>query len=255
LLIRGSTTFVEAGKNFNYDIRTNGETRLLRSLSAFDVSVVFDVGANYGEWSTVALAALPTSTVHAFEIIPQVFTGLHTVMAAEPRMVLNNIGLSDVQGPATVNYSPEHEGASSIVAVREIHDIRWDDVKSETTTGDAYCSSAGIHHIDFLKIDVEGAEGLVLRGFSGMLSRRAIDVVQFEYGMAAIYSRFLLRDFYELFEKCGYLVGKLMPHGVRFRAYNPIDEDFRGPNFVAVSSDRKDIVAAVTEPSRRGLFR
>jgi hypothetical protein len=45
----------------------------------------------------------------------------------------------------------------------------------------------------------------------------------------------------------GYAVGKLMPRGVRFKSYHPMDEDFRGPNYVAVNGLRQDIVTAVQE--------
>jgi hypothetical protein len=58
-------------------------------------------------------------------------------------------------------------------------------------------------------------------------------VVQFEYGLKNIVTKFLLRDFYAYFEARGYKVGKLFPTSVRFREYRFEDEDFLGPNYVA----------------------
>ena len=61
----------------------------------------------------------------------------------------------------------------------------------EVQTGDAYCTRHRIERIDLLKIDVEGAEHLVLRGFERMLHERRIEVIQFEYGLANIYTHHL----------------------------------------------------------------
>jgi hypothetical protein len=100
--------------------------------------------------------------------------------------------------------------------------------------GDEYAKDQGIERIDLLKIDVEGAEHLVLEGLDALLASGNIDVIQFEYGMVNIITHFLLRDFYQFFESQGYLVSKLFPDHVDFRNYELEDEKFRGPNYVAV---------------------
>ena len=87
------------------------------------------------------------------------------------------------------------------------------------------------------KIDVEGGEHLVLKGFDDYDN---ITVIQFEYGLHNIYSRFLLRDFYELLSD--FEIGKLYPNGVDFRPYHASDEDFLGPNYVAVNRRASDLL-------------
>ncbi len=67
-----------------------------------------------------------------------------------------------------------------------------------------------------------------------MLAPGAVDVVQFEYGLANISSRTLLADLYELLGEREFTIGKIWPHEVEFRDYEPrSDEDFCGPNYVA----------------------
>jgi len=61
-------------------------------------------------------------------------------------------------------------------------------------------------------------------------------LVQFEYGRVNILTHFLLRDFYELFARFGYVVGKIYPDHVDFRSYDLGDEDFLGPNYFACSA-------------------
>jgi hypothetical protein len=80
-----------------------------------------------------------------------------------------------------------------------------------------------------------------------MLEEGRIATLQFEYGMANIYSRFLLRDFYTLLEARGFTIGKLYPGGIRFAPYHPESEDFRGPNFVAVRQDKPELVKLLSE--------
>ncbi|MEG4030904.1 MULTISPECIES: FkbM family methyltransferase [unclassified Microcoleus] len=56
-------------------------------------------------------------------------------------------------------------------------------VKSETVsaiTVDSFCQKHNIEKIDYLKIDVEGAESDVLNGCLNLLARKAIEFIQFE---------------------------------------------------------------------------
>jgi methyltransferase FkbM-like protein len=94
--------------------------------------------------------------------------------------------------------------------------------------GDEFLAREGIVEVDFLKLDVEGAEHLVLRGFDRLLRERRVRFVQFEYGRVNILTRFLLKDFHQLFAAHGYLVGKIYPDHVDIRDYDLGDEDFLG---------------------------
>jgi len=99
--------------------------------------------------------------------------------------------------------------------------------------GDEFLAREGIGRVDFLKLDVEGAEHLALKGLDGYLRQGKVRFVQFEYGRVNILTHFLLRDFYELFQGYGYAVGKIYPDYVEFREYDLRDEDFLGPNYLA----------------------
>jgi hypothetical protein len=99
--------------------------------------------------------------------------------------------------------------------------------------GDEFLEREGIGEVDFLKLDVEGAEHLVLQGLERHLRQQRVRFVQFEYGRVNILTHFLLRDFYQLFGAYGYVVGKIYPDYVDFREYDLSDEDFLGPNYLA----------------------
>jgi hypothetical protein len=115
-------------------------------------------------------------------------------------------------------------------------------VQASTTTGDAYVAARGISRIEYCKIDVEGMEWEVLDGFSASLGAGVLQAIQFEYGRKSILTKHLLGDLYALLEGYGYLVGKVYPTYVDFRSYRLTDEDFRGPNYLAVRRERNDLI-------------
>jgi len=231
-------------ENFNYDSETNGEFELLKRLSASNLQTIFDVGANKGLWALECCKLIPDATVHAFEPVPTTFEQLNQTLAGRKNVIANPFGLADKEGSVKATTRRSASELTSIVSdVSRMHNARFGDsleIQVRLHTGDAYCAERNISHIDFLKLDTEGAEDRVLQGFAKILDRGAISIIQFEYGMANIYSKFLLRDFYDLLMSHGFTIGKLYPTGVRFRPYQPEHEDFRGPNYVAVHSSRAD---------------
>jgi FkbM family methyltransferase len=222
----------------NYDLNTDGERWLLKTLARHDrLRNVFDVGANHGDWAEAALQANPSATVHCFEICPPTFQVLAKRFSnGQAKGVrLNPVGLSDTPGEIKVKYCPDQDGLTTLFEV--IHTPNVQIVTGNVVRGKDYCTDKQVSSIDLLKIDVEGAEHLVLRGFDDLLVPDKVSVVQFEYGLGNIMTKFLLRDFYSYLEQRGYRIGKLFPESIRFREYRFQDEDFIGPNYVAASGE------------------
>jgi FkbM family methyltransferase len=245
-LASGATLYLDMVANVCFDHDRNGERRVLEVLAAGSPGCVFDVGANIGDWSLAAAALMPGARIEAFEIVPDTAAEaawrLAAAGAGAGRVTLHPVGLSDAPGTITVAHLPGFSQGSSAAVRQPVGDVQWRECTVQT--GDAFCREHGIDHVDLLKIDVEGLESRVLKGFAGMLSAGRVDAVQFEYGHLNASVRFLLGDFYELFDGYGFTVGKIYPDGVDFRAYEPWrDENFRGPNYLAVRRERVDLVA------------
>ncbi|MCG6939407.1 MAG: hypothetical protein LJE83_14705, partial [Gammaproteobacteria bacterium] len=68
-----------------------------------------------------------------------------------------------------------------------------------------------------------------------------------EYGKIIIITRFLLRDFYLLFNDPGYVVDKLYQKKFEFKDYELDDENFFGPNYVAVKKDETEVIKLLSE--------
>jgi len=245
---------VHAWKNRQYDVRLNGEEALLRRLAPFRPRIVFDVGANVGEWSLNAARLLADATIHAFEIAPETARTLAANAAAAGRIVVNPIGLSDRSGTVTIYLDPADSTSTSTVEIEDPGGGRRTMVRNavateaRVTTGDAYLEAAGIEAIDLLKIDVEGAEKSVLDGFAGTFARGGIGMVQFEYGVRNAQTGVLLKHFYRFFTERGFVLGKIYPEGVAFKDYAFEDEDFVGPNYLAVHRSRAEAIDALRCP-------
>ena len=244
-----------AWHNRKYIVTQNGEGALLARLRPFEPKLLIDVGANIGDWTIAACEALPNTTVHAFEIAETTAAlfAANTHSYAD-RVVMNPFGLGDREGVITLYMTPHTDTAASTVreaAVFSVTDQGFTEIiemRARITTGDAYLHAAGLRHVDMLKIDVEGAEFSVLRGFAGAFDCRAIDLVQFEYGKLNLSTRQFLGDLWQFFTDRGYVVGKLYPEGIAFKKYDLNDEDFIGPNYIACLGSRTDIIEALRCP-------
>jgi len=233
-------------ENLNYQFESNGESRVAKVVLDYNSreSTVFDVGANKGMWSKEIIKMSKKTNIHAFEIVPEVFDMCFENLMPYNGVLVNNFGLADESKNIDVYFSPKHIGKTTCVNnfFEKFHNCQANTIKSKVITGDQYCANKKISNIDLLKIDVEGFEGEVLNGFTEMFKHQNIQVVQFEYGYINIQQKFLLKDFYDFFEKFDFVIGKIYPNYVDFKDYKFQDENFFGPNYLAVKKSNKHLI-------------
>jgi hypothetical protein len=93
---------------------------------------------------------------------------------------------------------------------------------------------------------VEGHELEVLKGARELLGRKALRMIQFEFGERNLASRTFLRDFVNVLED--YDVFRLTPRGLTTLSYGPADELFLSEaNYLAA----RRAVATVSIARRR----
>ena len=90
LIYRLSKNYQKQYEGFSYDFDKNGEALLIDNLSRFNLNVVFDVGANIGEWSKFVEIKFNNKTeIHAFELSPTTADTLTLNCSESPRIKIN----------------------------------------------------------------------------------------------------------------------------------------------------------------------
>jgi FkbM family methyltransferase len=228
-------------ENRNHDIQSNGELTVIKKISKMNPSVIFDGGANIGNYSLCVNKLIPNSKIYAFEPVNDTFNKLKNNTKNFENITALNIGLYSENCAKEINLfsSDTH---SSIFKIEGINYKPVNKANIELIKGDDFLKNNNIKNIDFLKLDLEGAEFDALLGFKESLKNGIIKIIQFEFGYINISTRKLLIDYYDLFEKYGYIIGKIYPKSVDFRNYNKKHEDFIGPNYIAVKKNDFEII-------------
>lgn len=232
-----------AGIGAGSEVETSGE-RAVFSLLRQRVSgscIVFDVGANLGQFLGATLAAFPDGRcdVHCFEPGVGTFRRLSERHGTVANVRLNNVAVGKERGEATLWYDQEGSGIASLTKRDLAHfGVRFDSSETVTTTTlDAYCVEHGIPRIDLLKLDIEGHELDALNGAAELFRRHAIGMVMFEFGGCNIDTRTFFRDFWHFFGDAGMQLYRITPGGYLdlLSRYAESLEQFRTTNFLAVA--------------------
>lgn len=234
-----------ASYNLNEDrnFQRNGEVWFLTKFAKYCHNnsikpIVFDVGANIGEWSKALMSEWENINLHCFEPSRTTFEKLTINIPDKLSYNLVNMGLGRkthkqkfYENDNILMTSKYNRFASSI----------QNKISVSITTGDEYVRSQNIEQIELIKLDVEGMEFEALLGFKNLLETKNIHMIQFEYGEFNIYSRVLLKDIFDLLTN--YKIGKLYPSHIEQVNWSPEIENFKPANFIAIADDQANLLA------------
>lgn len=231
------------GMSFGYiNFHTGGEKEVIKYLALRngkpDMPVVFDVGANVGEYALEILSAFNDNVaLYCFEPSKKAFESLGANLNGKKSVKMYNIGLGEKKEIISLYADAPGSGTGSIFKRRkesvggnqifkeDIQIVRLDDV----------CQEQHINHIYFLKIDVEGNELNVLKGAQDLIDSSAIDFIQFEFNESSMNSKVYYRDFFDLLNK-NYTIHRIVKDGFYpIRGYLLEYEIFTAINCLAIS--------------------
>jgi len=178
-----------------------------------DDDIFYDVGANVGIYSCLVGNHLPTDSVYAFEPHPA------NVARLRANLALNGVqatalqkALSDSEGEVNLSIAvqshttaPGHNLLELTDSIEEYSRGSAEKTAVDMIRGDQFVASRQAPAPTVLKIDVEGAEYNVLKGFEETLSRDDCRLVYCE-----VHLRHLPKfdanesDLHELLESCGF---------------------------------------------------
>lgn len=190
-----------------------------RLFDRLGINVVFDVGAEVGDFGHWLRNNGYTGRIASFEPVSDSFDGLQQRSAADPRWDAFRLALGSQDDTAEINvaelrvfssfldrsaYSREEFGETSAVVQTETVPVRRLDGMVETAVGDVEEPRA------YLKMDTQGWDLEVLAGASGCLDR--IPAFQSEVSMRPIYAGMpALSESLACFEDLGYGISGLFP--------------------------------------------
>jgi len=216
----------------------DGETKAGAStVAGIHRPVIFDGGANLGQWASGMQHALGQADPTFFLFEPQ--SACQDILAALPiRKVLLPVALGSAPGEVTIAGVEPGFGAASIY---ERHDTYFGDMSAHqelvpVVTLDSVIAEHRIEKVDLLKLDIEGAEFEALKGATCSLGDGTVRSIAFEFGSANIYSRTFFRDFWELLTPLGFHFSRIAPGGrlLAVARYSEELEHFRGvSNYLA----------------------
>lgn len=143
-----------------------------------NIKTVFDIGASDGGFAREIRELLPAAKIYSFEALPEVYEKLESNFSDDTLFQSYNIALSNYNGQTSF-FRCESSGSSSILEMDELHKTAYPGTKNnekiniKCSTLDDFIVKENII-IDknvLIKIDVQGAEKLVLEGAENLLTK------------------------------------------------------------------------------------
>lgn len=220
--------------------------------------VVFDVGANQGQYTSAALSCLTgvnRFSIHCFEPSVATFKKLSEKHSNNSKVILNNFGLAASAQRSILYMDKEGSGLASLTSRKLNHfGINHSQLQEVVNleTLDDYCTTRRVKSISLLKIDVEGHELDVLRGAHVLMKQKQIEFVQFEFGGCNIDTRTFFQDFFRYFESLDFDIYRIIAGGNLYRipTYRECDEKFRTSNYLACQKMHSDKLARIIAEGR-----
>ena len=181
--------------------------------------IVLDVGAHVGTFADRALRRGARKVV-AFEPDPlnrECLTRNFAVEIAEQRLVVVAQGAWSSKGQLTLHQGTHNSGMSSVV-----HDDGGSTFQIDVTTIDDVVQSLGLPRVDFIKMDIEGAEREALKGAAVTLKqfrpRMMLDAYHLEDDPVVLPQviRSANPEYKETCGPCEILSNTLLPHVIIF---------------------------------------
>ena len=191
-------------RNLRYDIYTKKimQKVLLKNSSAIDI------GCHKGEILDEILRFAPNGKHFAFEPLPHLFDFLKSKYEGK-QIFLSPIALFDTKGVTDFNYVVSAPAYSGIRKRKyDMPDVRIKQLTVDTDLLDNIIPEN--QRIDFIKIDVEGAEFNVLQGGIKTIQRnKPVIIFEFGLGAAEFYGSKPAEFFSFLSESCGLCISTL----------------------------------------------
>lgn len=194
--------------------------------------VLFDVGANDGEYLQVALSRI-NRDLRAFSFEPQSASciALRAQFGSDPRIRISQTALGSEVGSVEL-FIGQGESTSSLHRSEASETGSSENV--QITTLDRVRAEEGVERIDLLKIDTEGHEMDVLLGAAESLREDRVFAIQVEFGETFLPTKYHFCDIYNLLSP-RFKIYRVLRHGLyELDRYTPDLEIYKLTNYLCI---------------------
>ncbi|ASW86157.1 FkbM family methyltransferase [Mycobacterium intracellulare] len=181
-----------------YFSERNWKRKFVKQLESLNVSVVFDIGSNTGQYAAGLRKAGYQGRMISFEPLSQPFATLEKRAAKDPLWDCRRYALGDADGTVSVNIAGNAAQSSSVLPMLKSHQ---DAFPPANYVG---AEDVAVYRLDsvapeilrptdvtFLKIDVQGFEKQVLAGSESTLANSCVGM-QLELSFLPLYEGSML---------------------------------------------------------------
>lgn len=194
-----------------YNIQTSEAAKMQRLLAYHNIDLVFDVGANIGQYAKLLRELGYSGRIVSFEPLSSAYSQLKAVSEKDPLWeIAPQTAIGNQEGEITINIAGNSQSSSALpmldahlesapksaysgsetVKLSRLDTIAKDYIKSETKS-------------IFLKIDVQGLEKQVLEGATAILP--LVKGIKLELSLVPLYEgQVLFKEMIDIIEKLGY---------------------------------------------------
>ena len=194
-----------------YNVQTSEAAKMQRLLAYHNIDLVFDVGANIGQYAKLLRELGYSGRIVSFEPLSSAYSQLKAVSKKEPLWeIAPQTAIGNQEGEITINIAGNSQSSSALpmldahlesapesaysgsetVKLSRLDTLAKDYIKSETKS-------------IFLKIDVQGLEKQVIEGATAILP--LVKGIKLELSLVPLYEgQVLFKEMIDIVEKLGY---------------------------------------------------
>jgi len=200
----------------NHSVEDNGEVWVMQYIERkvknndFQNVVIFDVGANKGQYLEQLYVHIAQAQIYCFEPSPYAFSILNNKAQNMNNVSCFQLGVGHKETSGILKSEVKGSVMASFLPQAGNHTM---EVTAQITTIDIFCKKNDIQHVYFLKLDIEGYELNALTGALEMIKNKKIKYIQFEFGKNNIQNGVYLKHFFDILSN--YQIHRVLKDGLR----------------------------------------
>jgi FkbM family methyltransferase len=197
--------------------------KILKKIFNNKIDIIFDVGAHRGEFTNLMLRNFVINKIHLFEPNPENFYFIKNKFKQE-KIILDNYALGEKKEEkkfkimretssstfSEINKNTKYFKRKNLILNLGMNSEIFKEISIKIINGAKLIEREKINSIDLLKIDTEGHEYYVIKGFEGDISK--IKVIFFEHH----YDQMIIKN-YKFSDIHNYLRGKNFKQHSKFK--------------------------------------